>query len=143
MYDRSAAQPKLAGVTCMDLNMIEKIETMRNQTGWRDLICKMSDMSKTCLPLDLKECNIEKLRREVGASSVCGTADTNSACPCIDQDCRDSLTFKDEKGYFCDTWVGDDCNAAGAQWGYSVSGLAAVTRNCPRSCGTCKWHKLP
>merc|ERR1711904_398105 len=123
----------------MDLNMIDSLESMKNRSGWRDLVCKMSDITKTCRPLELKECHIQKLRSQVGVSSVCPGA-TEVSCPCIDRDCKDSATFKDEKGYFCDTWIGDDCTTASTRWGFSAAGQSALIQNCPRSCNTCTWH---
>ncbi|OLP91042.1 Uncharacterized protein YyaP [Symbiodinium microadriaticum] len=47
----------------------------------------------------------------------------------MDPDCQDDESFIDEKGYFCDTWVGDDCSKAQETWGYSAAGQqAALTR---------------
>jgi len=139
MYDRSNPRPEILGVTCSDLNMIESIDVMKNLSGWHDLSCKMSDISKTCRPLELQECHIEQLRANVGSTSVCQSADYASGCPCIDTDCKDNPTFMDELGYFCDTWIGDDCTEAESRWGYTAGGQDAVQINCKRSCGLCDW----
>jgi len=139
MYDRSTQSPSGVGVSCMDLNMIESIDTMKNLSGWRELSCKMSDISKTCRPLELTGCHIEKLRAQVSSESVCG-GPVASTCPCVDAACQDSSTFKDEKGYFCDTWIGDNCNEAASRWGYSAGGQASILSMCKRSCGACTWH---
>jgi len=140
MYDRSGgALPKHVGVSCMDLNILESIDVMQNNSGWHDLVCKMSDVSKTCRPLDLQECHIEKLRAAVSPDSVCEPRKVTESCPCIDQLCQDDPTFKDELGYYCDTWIGDDCFGAAANWGFSQRGQDEIILKCPRSCGQCQW----
>ncbi|CAJ1335714.1 unnamed protein product [Effrenium voratum] len=51
--------------------------------------------------------------------------------------CQDDPDFLDEKGYFCDTWVGDDCQRAASDWGYSATDEAQIQTKCKRSCGMC------
>ncbi|CAJ1335715.1 unnamed protein product [Effrenium voratum] len=63
--------------------------------------------------------------------------DTSATCPCADPACQDDTNWLDELGYFCDTWVGDDCRRAAADWGYSAAGQSAVLQKCRRSCGVC------
>lgn len=139
MYSRLTASPELIGVTCNDINMLGDIDKMKNKTGWTDMVCKMSDVTKQCRALDVSSCRLEKLRRQVSSQSVC-TADVPPAtCPCTLSTCKDSATFKDAKNYYCDTWIGDACtDAYGAQWGYSAADMATVRSSCPRSCGLCE-----
>merc|ERR1719231_1930637 len=87
----------------------------------------------------MQECHRQKLRKKIGDASVCPAATTDASCACIDRDCQDDPTFKDEKGYFCDTWIGDDCSKASEQWGLTTKGQADIITKCKRSCGYCKW----
>ncbi|CAE8698628.1 unnamed protein product, partial [Polarella glacialis] len=48
-----------------------------------------------------------------------------SSCLEEDRNCKDEGSFVDEKGYFCDAWIGDGCSkAATEKWSYSQSGHA-------------------
>ncbi|CAE6973425.1 CACNA2D2 [Symbiodinium natans] len=96
----------------------------------------VSDFTKTCQQLDTSDCRLQRLRAAVGTESVC-EGDVPNTCSCMDPDCQDDASFIDEKGYFCDTWVGDDCSKAQEAWGYSAAGQQAALTRCRRSCGRC------
>ena len=140
-YARSSNYSGLLGVTCMDFNVIAKPSGIMSKPYWDHLACKVSDMTKTCRSLDTSECRLEALRKEAGPESTCSSdassASSATACGCVDPDCRDDDQYIDEKGYFCDTWVGDDCSQAETQWQYSAAGTAEAMQRCRRSCGLC------
>lgn len=138
MYDRSSSQSKLLGVTCMDINIIADPSALKNQEGWADFACKMSDMTKKCRPMHLTACHLERMRREYSHESVCDVSQSTTSCPCLDQACSDDEDWLDEQGYFCDTWIGDDCTKAQEQWQYSWEGTQAVLQKCRKSCGLCQ-----
>eukprot|EP00437_Effrenium_voratum_P020749 CAMPEP_0181445630 /NCGR_PEP_ID=MMETSP1110-20121109/25687_1 /TAXON_ID=174948 /ORGANISM="Symbiodinium sp., Strain CCMP421" /LENGTH=715 /DNA_ID=CAMNT_0023569681 /DNA_START=39 /DNA_END=2186 /DNA_ORIENTATION=+ len=139
IYDRSRTDPSLLGVTCMDFNMMEDPANMQSESYWDYFSCKISDITKVCQALDTSECRLQRLRAAVGQDSVCSTtASVPASCPCMDPDCQDDESFIDEKGYFCDTWVGDDCSKAQETWGYSAAGQQAALTRCRRSCGRCQ-----
>lgn len=136
-YDRSSGEQELLGVGCIDLNVMADLERMKSESYWEDFICKLSDLSKQCYHLDLSDCRLEKLRRAVGPESSCTDVTWESNCACADPNCQDNANFLDELGYFCDTWVGDDCTRAVEDWGYTAAGQESVLQQCRRSCGRC------
>lgn len=141
MYDRTGTDPSLLGVSCLDLNLLASVSDMKAKAGWRDMISKMSDLSKTCRSLYLSDCHLEKLRSESaskGAETCSGGP--SGPCPCLASGCTDDTTWLDEKGYFCDTWIGDDCSKASSKFGYTGDGQAEVLQKCRRSCGLCDWQ---
>jgi len=149
MYDRTKdTERSLLGVSCLDVDLIEKVSDLQQQSGWNHFVCQASDMTKQCRTLDLSECNLQKIRMKVGLDSVCDvTAEqkavtANTECACINPTCQDDAMFIDAKGYFCDQWVGDSCNdEAGAAWQFTAADMAAIRSKCKRSCGLCDWVK--
>ena len=135
-YDRSSGERELLGVGCMDLNVMADLNRMKKEDYWKDFVCKLSDLTKQCHQLDLSECRLEKLRKAAGPESSC-TSESFNSCTCWDPKCQDNENFLDELGYFCDTWVGDDCTRAIEDWGYTAKGQESVLQQCRRSCGTC------
>ena len=93
----------------------------------------------TCLCVGFPDLSLEY----VCSCGCCGVdtganrGEVPSTCSCVDPDCQDDTSFIDEKGYFCDTWVGDDCSKAQESWGYSAAGQQAALTRCRRSCGQC------
>ncbi|CAE8640100.1 unnamed protein product [Polarella glacialis] len=82
----------------------------------------LDEVASSCLE------EVAKLRLQVSTESLFG-ADAASVkaqkCPCLDRNCKDEGSFVDEKGYFCDAWIGDGCSkAATEKWSYSQSGHA-------------------
>ena len=53
-------------------------------------VCKLSDLTKKCVQLDLNDCRLEKLRRAVGAESSCIDLAVGTSCPCADPACQDN-----------------------------------------------------
>eukprot|EP00933_Yihiella_yeosuensis_P084597 TRINITY_DN99161_c0_g1_i1.p1 TRINITY_DN99161_c0_g1~~TRINITY_DN99161_c0_g1_i1.p1 ORF type:complete len:229 (+),score=19.56 TRINITY_DN99161_c0_g1_i1:61-687(+) len=114
---------------------------LADRPDWSSFVCKVTDMTKTCRPTELTECHREKIREAYSEESKCSNfvSSTSTACPCIDESCKDNENYVDEKGYFCDTWIGDNCTKAQEEWGYSWTGTQNVIKNCKRSCGFCPW----
>merc|ERR1719277_1391682 len=111
MYDRTGTHADLLGTTCMDINMVAGLDSLKILPGWRDMVSKMSDMTKKCQPIYLSPCHLQKLRKQNQYSETCpndpgGNAGLpeETSCPCVKHDCKDDPDFIDEKGYFCDTW---------------------------------------
>ncbi|CAE8603801.1 unnamed protein product [Polarella glacialis] len=146
MLERTAYNSSLLGVACMDVNMLSSIDQLKAQPNqaWEQLACEMSDVTKKCRHMHLTDCSLQKLRLQVSTESMCGdSADAASVqaqkCPCLDRNCKDEENFLDEKGYFCDAWIGDDCSTATAEkWSYSQSGQAMLMQKCKLSCGLCE-----
>jgi len=146
MYDRTVPTPELLGVSCMDANLFADIKSMQDSAGWNFFKCVASDMTKMCRQVDLSDCHRQKIRQSYSQDSVCEAKYSDyvdvlaeTVCPCTEQGCVDTVGWTDEKDYFCDTWVGDDCSKPNPAWGYSSAGMAEVRQNCKRSCGLCPW----
>jgi len=130
----------------MDANLFADMTEMKTEAGWNYFKCVASDMTKMCRQVDLTECHRQHIRLKYSQDSVCSTEYNDftdvtgtTVCPCTDQSCVDDLDFRDEKNYFCDTWVGDDCSNPNPDWGYSSAGMAEIRAKCKRSCGLCSW----
>lgn len=139
LYNRASSTASLLGVTCMDMNVLVDPEVLKQRSDWQNLTCKISDMTKKCQAMEMSECTREKLRKEYSTESMCEstTSAATQRCPCTDPSCQDDDDFIDEKGYFCDTWIGDNCDTADVDWQYSAGGKAAVLLKCKRSCNKC------
>jgi len=150
VYDRRSSIAHLLGVTCMDVNMLADPKELKEMDdGWDEFACKITDMTKKCQAMYLTECHREKIRLAYSAASVCGTDSSSdiqaSTCQCLDRTvpCEDDDNFIDELGYFCDTWVGDDCDTASERFGYSAAGQTELGQKCLKSCGKCAFTELP
>jgi len=143
MYDRTHPTPDLLGVTCTDVNMLTDISQMKSTAGWEHFVCTASDMTKMCRSVQLTDCHRQRIRLAYSAESVCSVSEfqvtPDTVCPCVEGGCEDDLDFRDEKNYFCDTWVSDDCNNPNPAWGYSTAGMAAIKEKCKKSCNLCQW----
>lgn len=142
-YNRSSGEQGLLGVSCLDLNLMIDMSTIKSADYFSNFVCKLSDLTKQCRQLDMNDCRLEKLRRAVDPQSSCIDMTLDATCPCADPTCQDNEDFLDEKNYFCDTWVGDDCSKAASDWGYSASGQEQVLAQCRRSCGRCPVGTCP
>ncbi|CAE8617388.1 unnamed protein product [Polarella glacialis] len=144
MLERTAYNSSLLGVACMDVNMLSSIDQLKAQPNfaWEQLACEMSDVTKKCRHMHLTDCSLQKLRLQVSTESICGANAASvktQKCPCLDRNCKDEESFVDEKGYFCDAWIGDACSkAATEKWSYSQSGQAMLMQKCKLSCGLCE-----
>lgn len=127
----------------MDLNVMIDMSTVKSADYFSNFACKLSDLTKQCRQLDMNDCRLEKLRRAVDSRSSCIDMTLDATCPCADPNCQDNEDFLDEKNYFCDTWVGDDCSKAASHWGYSALGQEQVLTQCRRSCGRCPVGSCP
>ncbi|CAE8654690.1 unnamed protein product, partial [Polarella glacialis] len=136
MLERTAYNSSLLGVACMDINMLSSIDQLKPQPNfaWEQLACEMSDVTKKCRHMHLTDCSLQKLRLQVSTGSMCGATASS-----VDRNCKDEESFVDEKGYFCDAWIGYDCSkAATEKWSYSQSGQAMLMQKCKLSCGLCE-----
>merc|ERR1712217_55940 len=107
MYDRSGSLADLLGTTCMDINMVAGLDSLKMLPGWREMVSKMSDMTKKCQPIHMSSCHLQKLRQQNIYSQTCPMDPRVSAettCSCVKNDCKDDPDFIDELGYYCDTW---------------------------------------
>ncbi|CAE8651652.1 unnamed protein product [Polarella glacialis] len=148
MLERTAYNSSLLGVACMDVNMLSSIDQLKAQPNlaWEQLTCEMSDVTKKCPHMHLTDCSLQKLWLQVSTESICGTGHSANAarvktqkCPCLDRNCKDEESFVDEKGYFCDAWIGDDCSTAATEkWSYSQSFQAMLMQKSKLSCGLCE-----
>lgn len=141
-YKRTSSHPETLGVGCIDVNVLANPPQLKSQASWEDFVCRASDITKRCRALSLDECRLQKIRLKVGLESVCGAATSQSVsesqCGCLSHNCQDDTLWRDAQGYFCDTWIGDDCS--GTYTGYTAQDLATVRSKCPRSCGLCAWQ---
>merc|ERR1712072_834718 len=109
VYDRSSGSRKLLDVATIDFGMLINPWNLTDASGWEMAVCKMSDMSKMCRPLELQECDRQKIRLQYDETSVCPdsqgvspSADEvqSAVCPCIDPTCTDNKMFMDEWDLF-------------------------------------------
>ena len=142
MYDRTSSQGGLMGVTCMDVGLVKKVSDMKTEAGWGHFVCQISDVTKKCRSVSLTECDRQKMRLAYSSDSVC-TANTDAdatasaVCQCTHPNCQDDDSFVDGRQYFCDTWVGDNCDEADTKWGYTTAQMNEILQKCKRSCGKC------
>jgi len=129
--------PPVLGVACLDLNMLVDLDDLLEGDSASEFICHISAQTKQCLPLDFSECHLEQLRSTSDYAEQCGASVSTESCGCVDPNCADNLWFVDELGYYCDSWVGDNCEAGEQDYGYTRTGLEEVFSNCKRSCGLC------
>merc|ERR1719337_428900 len=99
VYDRTSGRRKLLGVAGMDFGQIMNPWNMTEESGWDMAVCKMSDMSKMCRPLELQECDRQKIRLQYDESSVCPDSEgvvpsadevQSAVCLCPDPECTDN-----------------------------------------------------
>merc|ERR1711865_95979 len=85
MYDQNASSDGLfypLGVVCQDYNLIKDINGLKQEPDWESFICQVSDITKKCSALDYDECHLQKLRRRVGESSLCGLSHNSGQDDC-------------------------------------------------------------
>ena len=66
--------PKLIGVSCVDMNLVVDLPTLRNTVGYADFWSLVQSEMTACPRNSLTERQMETLRAEVGASTVCGSS---------------------------------------------------------------------
>jgi uncharacterized protein YegL len=145
-YDPATSQKTapLRGVSCVDLNVIAELETVKQQANYDAFKCQTSQISMMCEPLYLRDVDLADMRNDIEAAETC-PGDTpgqysGSDGYCVDPECTDDVTFKDVAGYYCDQWVGEDCSRAHddfADWGYTQAAEDAILAACPYSCLLC------
>jgi len=132
----SAETADLRGVSCVDMNMVVPLVTMKQHGSYNEFQCQTDFVSQTCESLYLRDCDLAAMRREAGTTCPGDKACTASDGYCVDPTCRDDPMFKDDKGFYCDQWVGEDCEKATEQ-GYSKSSQDLILSKCPHSCLKC------
>jgi hypothetical protein len=68
---------------------------------------------------------------------LCAEEGTEEAVVEASDGCVDTPDFQDENGYPCGAWSGYDCMTAEGEFDYPAGSNAAITENCPETCGTC------
>jgi uncharacterized protein YegL len=126
----------LRGVSCVDLNMVVPLERMKRHPNYNEFQCQTDFTSMSCEALYLRDCDLAAMRAEAGTTCAGDEACSASDGYCVDPTCHDDFTFKDEQGYYCDQWVGEDC-AKAEDLGYSKSNADAIRAACPHSCLQC------
>ena len=66
--------PKLIGVSCVDMNLVVDLPTLRNTVGYADFWSLVQSEMAACPRNSLTERQMETLRAEVGASTVCDSS---------------------------------------------------------------------
>ena len=66
--------PKLIGVSCVDMNLVVDLPTLRNTVGYADFWSLVQSEMTACPLNSLTERQMETLRAEVGASTVCDSS---------------------------------------------------------------------
>jgi hypothetical protein len=142
----SEEKGKLKGVSCMDMNMVVPLETIKRASEYSKFQCMIEAVSRQCEALYLRDCDLAEMRAAVGSTcpgdSYCGSGDGS----CVEPSCVDDITYKDSQGYFCDQWVGDDCTKAYPEWkdwGYTQADEDEILYRCPYSCMQCTRESDP
>mmetsp|Transcript_31275 Transcript_31275/g.57247 ORF Transcript_31275/g.57247 Transcript_31275/m.57247 type:complete len:771 (-) Transcript_31275:154-2466(-) len=132
--------PPVLGVGCLDFNMLVDMNDLLGADSADEFVCHISAQTKQCLHLDLSECALERLRATSQYAETCDDETMLAAsCGCADPSCTDNELFVDELGYYCDSWVGDNCEEGIEDFGYTAAGMAEVFSNCQKSCGLCPY----
>merc|ERR1711871_1236435 len=73
---------ELLGATCIDLNIIVPISTLRTMDCWGDFWTQVTNETTTCTPYSLTESELEDLRAAITPEAVCQTTTPASEyCP--------------------------------------------------------------
>jgi hypothetical protein len=126
----------LRGVSCVDMNMVVPLVTMKKHPSFSEFQCQTDFVSQTCEALYLRDCDLAAMRQDAGNQCPGDRSCTQGDGFCVDPTCHDDNMFKDSKGFYCDQWVGEDCEKA-TQMGYSQADQANILSNCPHSCLKC------
>jgi hypothetical protein len=137
-----AEQGRLLGVSCVDMNVVVPVATIKGDPQYSLFECMIQAVSQQCEALYLRDCDLAELREAVGSTCsgdrVCSPSSDGY---CVDTTCRDDITYKDSQGYYCDQWVGDDCTKAFPEWkdwGYTQADEDEILAKCPYSCKLCQ-----
>ena len=63
---------EIIGVTCIDLNIIVEISTLRDMSCWNDFWNELVTETESCTAIDLTQSELEDLRSAIAPDSVCG-----------------------------------------------------------------------
>jgi hypothetical protein len=136
----SSEEGALRGVSCVDVNMVAPLSAIKSHPSYDQLQCMTRVVSMQCEALYLRDCDLQRMREEVGRTCPGDKPCTASDGYCVDPTCKDDITYKDSQGYYCDQWVGDDCTQAYPEWkdwGYTQADEDEILRKCPYSCKQC------
>ena len=70
---------ELLGVTCIDLNIIVEISTLRAMSCWDDFWADVVSETEACATVSLTQSELETLRGTVSSDSVCGSLHIDKA----------------------------------------------------------------
>ena len=130
-YDTTTTQKTapLRGVSCVDLNVVASLESVRRLPMYDTFRCQTTQISTMCEALYLRDVDLADIRSSSEAAETCDgdTPGQYSASDgyCVDPACKDNMEFKDQGGYSCDQWVGENCTRVFddfASWGYTQLG---------------------
>jgi hypothetical protein len=133
----TAAIAPVRGVSCVDLNMIVPVAQMKEHPHYTEFACQTDFSSRQCAALYLRDCDLAAMRAEAGSTCPSDRSCTASDGYCVDPTCKDNPSFRDSKGYYCDQWVGENCQQAFFLFGYSHEEQDKILQNCPHSCLQC------
>lgn len=120
--------PHLLGVGCIDMNLIVDLNVIQARDDWGDFEARINSEMSACPRITLTELQLETLRVNVGAESVCDAAAYEAAVPTIP--CGD-LGDEETCGAQGDcSWDGSSCLQAesnvGAIAGGAVGGAVGL-----------------
>ena len=70
---------ELLGVTCIDLNIIVEISTLRAMSCWDDFWADVVSETEACATVSLTQSELETLRGAISSDSVCGSLHMDKA----------------------------------------------------------------
>jgi len=82
-YDRSQSVPVLIGVSCIDINVIVSLDTLKTKPTYHQMREKMKEVTTKCPTIHYPQNTLQQLRSAVSEKSVC------KACDLTDEGCQD------------------------------------------------------
>lgn len=81
VYDKSGSYAKLVGVSCMDINVIVSLDTLRQKPLYKQMREEMDIETKRCARVEYGATTLQQLRLEVSDRSLCSSCDlTDAGC---------------------------------------------------------------
>ena len=108
-FDFTVDPPKLIGVTCMDVNMLADIDTLKAQPSWDSFVENVVEKTTSCDHVKFSTDQLQTLRGRIGgSSSVCS--------PLI-------WPSDDRENVFACTGIGRNCPAASIAIAFPASSV--------------------
>ena len=78
-FDRTVSPPALIGVTCMDVNVVADLPSLKEQPSWADFAQKFTDETASCIPVRFSPVELEEVRRRAsGDGAVCNNLESDT-----------------------------------------------------------------